>query len=421
MEQQLINRTYVQQIFDPRLLGISKECAEVYNKAKTIFWQHLEQGKWLNSFKLQKELSGTIERINLSGHAYIASIQQFSKATASWKEAKKEYNKFPQKFSGEPKPPIKDKTICPIYFKEETIRFKNGYLLLSLKKGVKPISFRWNNKLGKPIYASISWRRERGWFVSLVLEQMTQQAKLDSNKLLAIDLGIKRTATTFDGKETTTYSGKLIMGLTRLRNKTLGKLQAKLSKLQKHSRRYKRLKKAWRRVSTRIDNQIQDILHKQSRTIVNQCKKNKVGVIVCGDCSSIHDHTNLGKENNQIVQQNPEQRLRKYIEDKFEVIGGRVETIPEHYTSKACPKCNSLNEPKNRNYKCKTCNFQYDRDGVGSVNIYCNYMLSHNVCETLQNVCKAPQNVSFNKMNVVGLLTRPIGWKYKTNQDCLVC
>lgn len=403
-----INRTYQQQIFDLRLLDLSKECAVVYNKAKEVFWTNLKQDIWLNDFKIQSQLVEQIQRQNLSGHTYIAAIQQFSKATISWKEAKKAYQKNPTSFSGEPKPPTKDKTLCPIFFKEENIRFKNDYLLLALARGQKPISFKWNIELGKPIFATIFWRRERGWFVSLVLEKQTTPVKLDSRKILAIDLGVKRTATTFDGQNTTIYTGKMVMSLIRLRNKIQGDFSSNLSKLTKHSRRYKKFKKSYRRISTRIDNQIKDILHKQSRAIVNNAQLNKIGTIVCGDCSSIHNKTNLGKETNQFVQQNPEQRLRKHIEDKFEAIGGKCLTIPEHYSSKTCPKCENLNTPNNRNYKCKSCGFEYDRDGVGSINIYCSYKIKHS------------KNVSFNKMNVVGLLTRPIGWKYKTNQDCLI-
>jgi len=59
----------------------------------------------------------------------------------------------------------------------------------------------------------------------------------------------------------------------------------------------------------------------------------------------------------------------------------------------------------NRVYKCSKCGFSYDRDGVGAINIY---------------------KVSFgldikSNLNVVGDLTTPIGWKYNTNRDCLIC
>lgn len=64
----------------------------------------------------------------------------------------------------------------------------------------------------------------------------------------------------------------------------------------------------------------------------------------------------------------PEQRLKKYIEYKFNSIGGMVETVPENYTSKACPSCYNKDKPQNRVYKCPECGFtddRGDRDVIG--------------------------------------------------------
>ena len=124
--------------------------------------------------------------------------------------------------------------------------------------------------------------------------------------------------------------------------------------------------------------------------------------IVIGDCSGIHTNTNCGKKNNQQIQQSPEQRLRKYIEYKFESIGGITEVISEEYTSQTCPQCGKRYKPQNRIYKCRECGFIYDRDGVGAINIYFKKVSSD------------------NKMDVVGGLTPPRGWLYKPQLLCLV-
>jgi len=127
----------------------------------------------------------------------------------------------------------------------------------------------------------------------------------------------------------------------------------------------------------------------------NHCQRIIIGNIVFGDCSNIHTETNLGKQN-QRIQQNPEQQLRKYISYKFESIGGTAEVVSEHYTTQTCPKCNNKYKPHDRRYECKKCGFEFDRDGVGAINIWLN-------------------NVSLDKTNVVGFLADPIGVKY---QDC---
>ena len=411
--EEVIKRTYVQPISVPnpkgqdRLLDISKECALVYNTAKETFWSAFEKDVWLRDFDIQKEMSGKINRVLLGSDSYIASIQQFSKAVKTWIGCKKEYLKHPDKFSGEPRPPTKDKESCPIYFKNDSIKHKNGYLLLSLKQGQQPISVKWDIKVGKPVFAVISWKRDSGWQLSVVLEFKVSEHKLNPDKTLAIDLGVKRIATSFDGKQVITYSGKYEESLVRLRNKVNGKTQSKLSKLKKHSRRYKKIKQANRLVVKRIKNKQKDFLHKCSRTIVNQCIRKEIGHIVFGDYGGVHTNTDTGK-NNQSIQQNPDQKLRKYVQDKFEVIGGTCSLVPEYYTSKTCPKCGRRNTPKNRDYKCKKCKFSYDRDGVGSINIYDRY----------KNVSVGTKVTKV--LDVVGSLTEPIGWKYNSNRDCLV-
>ena len=86
------------------------------------------------------------------------------------------------------------------------------------------------------------------------------------------------------------------------------------------------------------------------------------------------------------------------MQEKFESVGGITEVVSERYTSRTCPKCGNIKKksPKGRIYKCKKCKFEYDRDGVGAINIM-------------------KLNVSFNHdewLDVVGGLTPPIGVKY---------
>ena len=74
-------------------------------------------------------------------------------------------------------------------------------------------------------------------------------------------------------------------------------------------------------------------------------------------------------------------------------------------TSRTCPCCGKIkiSSPSGRIFKCRGCEFEYDRDGVGAMNIY--------------------KKVSYDeqsKLQVVGGLTPPIGWKYHSIRDCLV-
>jgi putative transposase len=293
--------------------------------------------------------------------------------------------------------------------------------LLSLAKGNEPIKIRWNKKLGRPIFATITWNPTYGWVGSFILEKNIKQYEdLLKEKVLAIDLGVKRIATTFDGNNCITYTGKEIRSLIRYREKIKSQMQSKMSGYKKHGKRWKKFNTAKRNKIRKINNKINDILHKYSRTIVNYAIENKISQIVVGDNSSTHNAPNLKAPNNQLITQGVEQKLAKLIQFKFESIGGIYSKIPEPYTSKTCPKCGTRNESRkktkklkdgteiiisDRVYKCKHCQFEYDRDGVGSINIW-----------------GLGKKVSLGKIDpcVIGGLTPPSGFRYKPGHKCFM-
>lgn len=351
------------------MLDLSLEAGRIYSKA-VIFFNRVwfKKGIWLSQESVSRYIKEVCKRENLHSQSYQASYQQLFNNHNSWRKALKEYKKNPCKFNSKPKIPYKRKYLQPVQFKSSAIRVKDGYLILSLAKGLEPVKVRWS--LEKPKFAKIYWKRGEGWELSCVIEKEIESKNLDKNKIMAIDLGVKRIAATFDKKECITYSGKVLRSLVRLENKVKGKTSKKLSKLKKGSRKWKKIRKAERKVKRRIKNKIRDILHKTGRTIVNEASKKGTGKIVIGDCSGIHRDTDCGKRNNQQIQQNPEQRLRKYIEYKFKSIGGITGVISEEYTSQTCPQCGNRYKPSSRRYKCPECGFMYDRDGVGAINIY---------------------------------------------------
>lgn len=399
--------TYTQRYYDPILYELAKESGRVYTKA-LIFYKKVLRKK--NIFLSDKSITRYVEysekRCLLHSQSFQASYQKLFDNKKSHIKALMEYKKNPSKFLSLPKMPKKRRFFQPIQFKKSAIRYKEGFIYLSLAKGLQPLKFKWNeNNLAIPTFITINWNKDkRYWQLNCVLEKDIAYLNLDIHKTLAIDLGVKRIASTYDSKVAITYSGKQIKSLIIGRNKLNSSTQHRLSKLKKNSIKYKKIKKANKRVSLRTDNKIKDILHKTSRTIVNNAIENNIGKIAIGDCAGIHTNTSCGKVNNQQIQQNPEQKLLKYIEYKFNNIGGSIAIVPENYTSQTCPNCQDKNKPKNRVYKCKSCKFKDDRDIVGAKNIY---------------------KVSFgldikSKLDVIGFLTKPIGWKYKSNRNCKV-
>ncbi|KKQ74589.1 MAG: Transposase, IS605 OrfB family [Candidatus Woesebacteria bacterium GW2011_GWB1_38_5b] len=398
MSSQIITYSYSLP-HDDRFFELSKEAGEAYSISLIEFWKtYKETGKWMSKYELQAHMNGKIERKRLHSDSFIGAMQQVHANLASWKEAKK--------VCPDTKPPYKSKFLQPIRFKKSQIRFEDGFLKLSFGKDINGKNdyflFRLNKELSIPSYCIISYDRAKGWKLNTVIEKEIEVISLDLNKTLSIDLGVKRVATLFDGEQVLTISGKKLKGLVHYQNKVRAKLQSDLSKKQKDSNKARKLKSAWRKRNSRLQAIKQDILHKTSRFIVDYAIKNNIGNIVIGDCSEIHDKTNLGKVNNQQVQQNPEQRIKSYVKEKFECISGQVNIVSEAYTSQTCPCCEHKYKPKNREYICSECGFIYDRDGVGAINIY-------------------NENVSFGiKPERIRLLTRPIGLKFKNSNQLLL-
>lgn len=382
-------RTYSFHYYDERLFELCKESGSVYSTSLDMFWDtYKTTGKWLSKFDLQKEMNGKIERNNLHSDSYLASMQQVHANLASWRQAKK--------INESAKAPHKHKFLQPVFFKKSQIKYKDGLLVITLDKNKNYIVLPWNIKMPIPIYGHVGYNQKNGWKINLSVETNVKQKKLLQEKALSVDLGVKRIATLFDNNRVVTMSGKKLLGLLHYRNKTSAKYQEKLSKKTKGSNNEKRLQRARRKVVEHMQNIQTDILHKQSRFIVDYAVNHRIGKIVFGNNAGVHNKTNCGTNNNQKIQQFPEQKLKNYVSYKFECVSGIVDSKPEPYTSQRCPICKKLHKTNTRVYKCNDCGFVYDRDGVGAINIY-------------------NENVSLVEDQRIRRLMRPFGLKYDNN------
>ncbi len=389
----ITKKTYNFSLYDPRFFELAKEAGDVYSRSLEEFWKvYDETGVWLSKFDLQKHMRNKLERKLLHSDSFIGAMQQVHANLASWKQAKKVVK--------DACPPRKPKFLQAILFKKSQIKYKNGFLKLTLGIGNEYLNLKWNQEIPLPIYGSVTYSKTRGWKINLCLETDVEQKNLDNNKFLSIDLGVKRIATIFDGENTITLSGKKFMGLMHYRNKLNGKTQSRLSHKKKGSNNYKKIQRAKRRTTDKILNIQKDMLHKYSSFVVNYAIKNNIGNIIIGDNSSTHDSPNMRGKTNQKISQNPEQKLKNYIKYKFEGISGQVNIVPEPYTSRKCPCCKNIKKssPRGRTYKCKKCDFVFDRDGVGAINIY-NENVSFGTCLNLDS-------------GRIRFLTEPIGMKF---------
>ena len=150
--------------------------------------------------------------------------------------------------------------------------------------------------------------------------------------------------------------------------------------------------KSKQRQLAKLKNQIKDILHKTTSLIVSTLKSRGVQTLVIGDVRDIRQDLDYGKKANQKLHQWVFGEVRHMLTYKAVRQGMKVELINEAYTSQTCPSCGKRHKPKNRNYRCRHCGFEYHRDGVGSINIRRKYL--------------------GDSTPVVGLMASPVGVRF---------
>lgn len=199
------------------------------------------------------------------------------------------------------------------------------------------------------------------YYVSILCSRLSSPLVKPINQSIALDLGIKSFAVTSDGD--------IIDNPKFLRKKEqrLKYLQRKLSKKQKNSNNYNKIKLLINRLHEKIYNQRMDFLHRLSTKLIRENQ------IICLEKLKIHNML----KNNKLAKSISEVswgvfiRLLKY---KSEWYGRKIIQIDTFYaSSQICSVCGYKNkEVKNlsiREWKCPNCHSLHERDENASKNI----------------------------------------------------
>ena len=217
--------------------------------------------------------------------------------------------------------------------------------------------------------------------------------KADRGRVVAVDLGEIHPIVSFDGVSSEIYNGRYLRSLVQYREKFKAVINALLSRCQRGSRRWKKLKRAKHRTLYNLKNLIRDVRHKITSRFVSTCKSKKVETIVIGDIKHIRQSMDYSKKVNQKLHQWAFGKITDMITYKAKAVGLEVDTESEHYTSQTCPSCGHRKKPKQRTYQCGQCDWRGHRDVVGASNILTKY-----------------QGWLFNP--VVGAVVSPAGIRY---------
>ena len=227
----------------------------------------------------------------------------------------------------------------------------------------------------------LCWDRDnRRWSLHIPYKRQVTSLPLlpdDGGNVTAVDEGIINSmalATWADEHtiDVTVINGREGRAIKRHRNKSVGDLQAKISRAKDGSKRYRKLVKAKKKAQGKAKDQLRDFDHQVSRKAARHVMSHGSNQLVYGDVRGIEQKTRskrrAHRHQRQQLSQWSRSRQERYVD---EVVGFKGEHLAEDGSTKTCPRCLTHNRPRGRDYRCKNpeCGFTCHRDAVGAANI----------------------------------------------------
>lgn len=287
---------------------------------------------------------------------------------------------------------------------------KNGYLYVSMSRNfralhpdVKEIKIAFPERLVDKTIKEVRilpFNNGRYFKIQYVYEVEQEDVYVDKNNILSIDLGVDNLATCVSTVGTPfIVDGRKLKSINHQWNKELARLRS-ISMKQKLN-----TTKRIQNITTKRDNQVNDIIKKSARYIINYCIKNNIGTLIVGYNADFKRYSNIGKVNNQNFIQIPLGDLRQQLE--FLCWKYQIDYIEqeESYTSKS----SFLDKDVLPEYKAEQPYvgiFSGKRIKRGLYQSKTGTILNADVNGAANILRKCKQNVDFDKL-CTGLLTSP--------------
>ncbi|MHB1640585.1 MAG: zinc ribbon domain-containing protein [Candidatus Dormibacteria bacterium] len=203
----------------------------------------------------------------------------------------------------------------------------------------------------------------------------TVREESEGTNLIAIDEGIinPMALASWVGERTievTVINGREARAVKRRRNKGVGAIQKRLSRMKDGSKRHRRLVAAKKRIKAKATGQLRDFDHQVASRVANFAICHQALRMVAGDVRGIERNTKQRQSAGRHLRQQLSQWSRGTHERYLaEQAGREIEHVNEAGSTKTCPKCLRSNRPWGRHYRCQGCGFTCHRDAVGATNI----------------------------------------------------
>lgn len=223
----------------------------------------------------------------------------------------------------------------------------------------------------------------------LVIRSENQAPK---EKLVALDPGVRTFQTGFtDDSEIVEFGTKDIDKILSL-CRHLDKLQSRWSQPETNHRKRYRLRKAAKRMRTRIQNLIRDCHHKVAKYL---CENFTAVLLPLFETRHMVSRIKrrIGSKTARAMLTWSHYQFRQRLLDKSrEYPWCRVIIVDEAYTSKTCTHCGFIHNRlgRSKTFACPRCLVVLDRDANGARNILLKFLTEHKMAEEIRHWVLAP-------------------------------
>lgn len=330
------------------------QAKNIYNSALYICRQNYFEYKQITGYKALNSFHKSLytsDYNSLPTQTTQQILQVVSKNMKAFINASKDYQSNPAKYKAKPKIPKykhKQKGRFNMYFTNQQVRFKDGFIHFPASTNIPPLKTHLNLSLPKDddFYISDStenpirqvriiplinsYRIEMVYTKELQLPEYTNNT--EPHNLASIDLGINNFATvvTYSSEPTRPIilNGKGLKSYNKQFNKKLAHLKSSSMLSNK-----KHTTKAIQLLISKRNRVYNDFYHKASRQIVNYLLENKVSILVIGYNQGWKQNSPLSKNVNQTFIQIGFNTFIKMLTYKAKEQGIQVILQQEAYSS----------------------------------------------------------------------------------------
>lgn len=220
------------------------------------------------------------------------------------------------------------------------ISVKNGYLKIPISReyrkahpDMEDIMIPYPDRLNGAELKEVRicpYDNGRYFKIQYVYHWHKEEANVNPDNIMAIDLGVENLATCTSNVETPfIMDGRKLKSINQYWNKEKARLQS--IAMKQGLRTTCRIN----RITIKRNNQVKDIIKKSARYIINNCIENQIGTLIIGYNKDFKRSINIGKINNQNFVQIPLGDLRQQLEFLCWTYGIEYIEQEESYTSKS--------------------------------------------------------------------------------------